>query len=210
MKGEGSSDKHLVDILILQRRFSVAIHEAVPSPLTSAKRPSRNEDGVPAKRRRAGDTTGIFMAHASHFVEGAPTDVAPDLLTSRELKAGPARQIARRGGTPLLDLGVGELAVIRTAQSGTDASSPPQGAVRPESYELRRLDRIHDTPSASVFTSRHSALTGNVVAKVMRYGHGKGADLMRCANGWKHEKSFLEKLRHVCSPPLCPCFTGLG
>ncbi|KAL2113146.1 hypothetical protein VUR80DRAFT_5225 [Thermomyces stellatus] len=47
---EPSSEQHLIDLLVLHRRFSVSVHEALPAPSGSMKRPSVNEDEAATSR----------------------------------------------------------------------------------------------------------------------------------------------------------------
>lgn len=117
----------------------------------------------------------MLIAPAAHAVLELAPSQQPTTIHSR--------QIVGTHGTPLLDLTPGETAVIRTPLSSTEVTSPPPdyGAVAPTGYELRRLDQIADTRSASVFTGRHSALPENIVAKAIRYESGTATELMRYA-----------------------------
>lgn len=87
----------------------------------------------------------------------------------------------------LLDLNDGNVAEIR---SGYPSASGPSN------YQLCRPEQFAMTPSASVFTIKHSTLSDDVVAKVIRY-EGKETDLVWPARNWEREKKSLEKLNHV-------------
>ena len=207
VKGEKSStDQPVADILVLRKRFSVTIHET-PSISSSAKRPSTVHEAGDFKRRRTGDTTEVLIAQAAHPTAGGPETNTSNPATSIALTTA-ARDIVHTGGTPLWDLMVGELAVIQRPSTSAISTSlvarDTRSALGPASYELRRLDLIAETRSARVFTSRHSALSENVVAKIMRYEKGEPAELISCANNWKREKGFLEKLNHVGNSRLGP------
>ena len=113
MKGDNRfPDQHLVDVLILRRRFTVDIHESPSS--TSTKRPSASEDEVVVKRQKAEDTTEILISQTVHPVT-VPSAIAP-YKPATSTPATPARALIHADSTPLRDLMTGELAIIRISQ----------------------------------------------------------------------------------------------
>ena len=190
----GDGDISWRDLLVRHRGSSCLawntgarpIYKPPSSASTSAKRSLISEDEVVAKRRRAGDTTEILITQRAHAVAG-PSAIAPSRpeTSLTPVTSTPSRALTRTGGTPLLDLKNGELAIIRTGELGPPSrpsgSTTPSGPFGPARYELRRHDRIARTLSASVFTSQNSAIAENVVAKVIRYEGRVATDLARCA-----------------------------
>ncbi|KAI8278874.1 hypothetical protein K4K60_005891 [Colletotrichum sp. SAR11_57] len=193
--GGGSADQVLVDFLILRRRFTVTIHEAPSLSLTASSRKRQaagDEDVTLKKRRQDGDVTEILLAAALDDPVDSGAETTSIVRTA-------ARDLVRSEGTPLLDLTRGEVAVIRGPENGKSDSDPVDEQVGGDwaAYELRRLERIAETPSASLFTGRHSRLPGNVVAKVIKYTGKTAVDLVKCARSWQQEKTVLEKLHHA-------------
>ncbi|KAM0271625.1 hypothetical protein ACHAQH_009032 [Verticillium albo-atrum] len=181
---DGKPEQHLLDFLILQRQFTVTLHNPRhEEPSVSAKRSAPDEAELGAKRRRReGGETEIVLAPAT---------------ASRSLE---------RTASSLLDLDDNEMAAVWTAESinaATNRSSLPEGSGKALSvsnagaYKVTRLKLITDRSSATVFIGRHSELPDNIVAKVIRYqGKKTSKDLVSCAELWIQEKRCLEKLRH--------------
>ncbi|KAK2055568.1 kinase-like protein [Colletotrichum caudatum] len=198
-----TAEQHLVDFLVQRRQFTITLHESLPGSSSAVKRLASGEEQIAAKRRRReGDVTGVILTTATDpTCKPAVADVAKSLVPAITA----SQKIARAGGTPLLDLSDGGVAVVRSKPSKNDEinysplTKEPGGVSRcgnQNTYRLHRLERIADTLSASLFTGRHSALSGKVVAKVIRYKGKTAEDLIKCATVWKREKSFLEKLHH--------------
>ncbi|KAK1703143.1 kinase-like domain-containing protein [Colletotrichum lupini] len=199
------AEQHLVDILILRRRFSVSIHKAPAESRTSTKRAASDEEEPNAKRqKRNGDVTDIILASTTTPAQ-IPIAKAPGASTPLKLIPKSAKCIVRTRGTPLLDLADGESATVVVAQPTTASTASafprpdPVGEVNNRgavTYKLDRLEEITKTPSASLFTARHSGLLGRIVVKVTRYEGNETRELIRCAGIWQREKCFLEKLHH--------------
>ncbi|KAL2756521.1 hypothetical protein ACRALDRAFT_1069326 [Sodiomyces alcalophilus JCM 7366] len=184
-----AEEQHLLHMIILRRQYSVTIRKApkkLPGDSILSKRSAPEEDSEEAagskRRRREDDVTEMLLAPTTRAAAG--TSVNPRILTLD------TRRIVHIGGTPLLNLSDGESAIVRMEQSEAMASRDLA------SYELSRLERVANTPSASLFTGRHSELSENIVAKVMRYEGHRAEDLIQTANNWKREKRFLEQLHH--------------
>ncbi|GKT61152.1 serine/threonine protein kinase [Colletotrichum tofieldiae] len=201
---------HLVDFLMLRRQFTVTLHEGLAGSSTSIKRlasglASDDKQIAIKRRRREGDVTEILLATTANSTRKAPDALVAGAAKTLDPAVTASLKLIRAGGTPLLDLSDGGVAVVRTIQSRdeTTCSTPtraPTGvscASNTTTYRLNRLERIADTLSASVFTGRHSALSEKVVAKVIRYRGKTAEDLIKCATIWKREKSVLEKLHHA-------------
>ncbi|KAF6798864.1 serine/threonine protein kinase [Colletotrichum musicola] len=202
--GGDSAEEDLVDFLILRRQFTFTVREALRPLASSRKRSAANDQDVQLKkRRRDGDLTEVLLA--------APGFARLDDAADAEADVGPItrttdRQIVRTGGTPLLDLVDGEVAVVRGRREGhAEGDTGPSAAMlvdasgvsgSPAAYELHRLKKIAETPSASLFTGQHSRLAGDVVAKVIRYTAKSPVDLVKCAMVWQQEKRMLESLHH--------------
>ncbi|KAI8313658.1 hypothetical protein K4K59_004185 [Colletotrichum sp. SAR11_240] len=187
--GADFAEQALVDFLILRRQFSVTIHEAPLSLASSRKRSAADAEDVRLKKRRhEGDITEILLAAAPDD-DGADDDAGLKMTSTRTA----SRQLVHTKGTPLLDLGRGEVAVIRGPRRSHGDVSTEGSAM----YDLRRLEKVADTPSASLFTGRHSGLPVDVVAKVIRYTGKTAVDLVKCARSWQQEKTVLEKLHHA-------------
>ena len=181
------SEIHLIDFLDLRRQFTVDIKEAGnQSPSVSTKRKASEDSPASAKRQRLEevDTTEVILA---------PT-VRPTDKGTRDYR--PSQQVAQPSRTPLLDLEDGDIAVVCTTEPDNvqQIMRPPDAG--PINYELRRVGGIFLTPSASVLSVQHSALSGSVVAKILTY-KGQSSDLIRIAKGWERETRFLSKLHHV-------------
>lgn len=163
----------VLDFLVLRRQFAVSIKEAVDSH--SAKRKATDLYPIPTKRPRQDvDATEIILAPTDKLLQQLPTEATASMHF---------RQVALTG-RGLLDLHDEDIAQVQSVHG------------EPSNYELCRLEHIAQTPSASVFTVKHSQLPDDIVAKVIRY-EGKKTDLIRCAMNWEREKGFLEKLNHV-------------
>ncbi|KAK1975277.1 kinase-like domain-containing protein [Colletotrichum cereale] len=202
---DNSVEQHLVDFLMLRRQFTVTLHESLAGSSTSIKRLASGEEQVATKRRRReGDITEILLATTADPTRKPPDAVVAGAGKTLDPAVTVSRKLTRLGGTPLLDLSDGGVAVVRTIQSRDETSCLPltrapsgvSSASNTTTYRLNRLERIADTLSASVFTGRHSALSERVVAKVIRYRGKTAEDLVKCATIWKQEKSVLEKLHH--------------
>ncbi|KAF6814890.1 serine/threonine protein kinase [Colletotrichum plurivorum] len=204
--GGDPAEQALVDFLILRRQFTFTIREALAPLASSRKRSAADDQNVQLKkRRRDGDLTEVLLAaRGSTRLDDAAgadaeADVGPITRTSD-------RHIVRTEGTSLLDLVDGEVAVVRGRREGhadgdTDLSAAmlidaPAACGTSATYELHRLKKIAETPSASLFTGQHSRLAGDVVAKVIRYTAKSAVDLVKCAMVWQQEKRMLEKLHH--------------
>lgn len=165
---------YLLDFLVLRRQFGVSIHEEEHS---GSKRKTADLHNILTKRQRReedADATEIIFAPTT---EQQVPSVAGALVNTS------SQQIVPTGRAHILDLNDGDVAVIRSRSGISD-------------YELRRLEKIAMTSSASVFAVHHSALSNDVVDKVLKY-KGKTADFARCASNWEQEKTILEKLSHV-------------
>lgn len=168
-RNKGTVRQHLVDFLVLRRRFTVNISEALAGLRASTKHPVPGDDAVSTKRgRREDDVSKILLA---------PTTYGPKTTFIPNPTATPGQQIVRSGGTPLSDLLDREVAIVKTIQPKspeTDCSSSPAVPTRmpnlssPATYESRRLGSIADTPSSSVFVGQHSELPEIIVAKINR------------------------------------------
>ncbi|KXH59541.1 serine/threonine protein kinase-20 [Colletotrichum salicis] len=201
-----TTEQHLVDFLMQRRQFTITLLEGLPSYSATAKRLASGEEQHDAKRRRRERAVAEVVLATATDLPHKSTDAA---VTEAAKGLGPAistsQKIARAGGTPLLDLSDGGVAVVRSKQVKDDEVSylpldREAGGIsrcgNQTTYRLHRLKRIADTLSASLFTGRHSALSEKVVAKVIRYKGKTAEDLIKCASIWKREKSFLEKLHH--------------
>ncbi|KAH0430369.1 hypothetical protein CcaCcLH18_07881 [Colletotrichum camelliae] len=176
-----SAQLHLVDFLMLRRQFTVTLHEGLAGSSTSIKRlasgfASDDKQIAMKRRRREGDVTEILLATTANSTRKAPDALVAGAAKTLDPAFTTSRKLIQTGGTPLLDLSDGGVAVVRTIQSRDETSC--------------------STPTASVFTGRHSALSEKVVAKVIRYRGKTAEDLIKCATIWKREKSVLEKLHH--------------
>lgn len=204
-----SAEQALVDFLILRRQFTITMRKALPPLESSRKRSAADDQDLRAKKRRPdGDLTEVLLAAApgsTRLEGGTDAHAAMDSLTRTN-----DRELFRFQGTPLLDLVDGEVAVVRGRQEGQSDSNnnslsaaflvnATEASGSSATYELRRLQKIADTPSASLFTGEHSRLAGDVVAKVIRYTTKSPVDLVRCARVWQQEKKILERLHHVCA-----------
>ncbi|WYZ36432.1 hypothetical protein EsH8_XIV_000032 [Colletotrichum jinshuiense] len=203
-------EQHLVDFLILQRRFS-AVTQQVSTASSSIKRLRPEDDGdkLGTKRQKKdGEVTEFIIAPATNPPPSS-IDVGIPVKTNLSLTAGrllatPTTALLRTSGTPLLSLSDGELAIVRTAETTCDtaqkwlAKPGSEGAIpeAPANYKLTRLRNVAHTLSARLFTARHSALEEDVVAKVLRYEGRPLESLAKCAINWKREMMFLSNLCH--------------
>ncbi|RXG42547.1 hypothetical protein VDGE_30211 [Verticillium dahliae] len=153
---DGKPEQHLLDFLILQRQFTVTLHNPCRGESSvSGKRSAPDEAELGTKRRRReGHETEIVLAPAT---------------ASRSLEGT---------ASSLLDLDNNEMAAVWTAESintATNRSSLPEGSGKTLStsnagaYKVTRLKLITDRSSATVFIGRHSELPDDIVAKVIRY-----------------------------------------
>ena len=179
---------HLIDVLILRRKFAVTIQE-----------PNRMISALPSGKRKATELSSSTVAKRrkqdkhQEDVDAIEIILAPAVESNiTSLDVTPFRQVIPTSSTPLMDLKDGNIAVVRSTRSEIDTQS-----TRTNDYELRRLEPIAETASASVFTVRHSALSDNVVAKVMKYRGVDGHNLIQCARGWEREWTFLRGLSHA-------------
>ncbi len=191
--GDGNAaEQHVLDLLILRRRFTVGIREGLAAFSASGKRKAQEELDLANKRRKqTDDVTEILLAPKSKSPAqlSRPTaDLAPTLTTASIVST-------TADGTPLIHLEDGDTAVVRPGQRGADQTD--ESAI----YELSRLGHIAVTWSASVFTARHTAISEDIVVKVMKYEGKTPEDLIQCARNWAREVRFLENLNHVCAFP---------
>lgn len=200
---EDAPDRLGTEILLLKRQYTVAIHKASDSP--SSKRAANNDDAEnPGKRRKLGndEAESVAVPPASKTApESASVAESTDAVQSHQLTSSSVREIVNQTGIPLLDLEDKETAVISSLHINGGASQPTSvsTASRSDSYHLSRIQYMGHTPSTSVFSCRHSAIPGLVVAKVPRYD-GKSIDKVPAfAHSWKRERDMLKSLRHVSS-----------
>ncbi|KAK1711261.1 kinase-like domain-containing protein [Colletotrichum acutatum] len=117
------AEQHLVDILILRRRFSVSIHKAPAESRTSTKRAASDKEEANAKRqKRNGDVTDIILASTATPAQ-IPIARAPGASIPLKLIPKSAKCIVRTRGTPLLDLADGESATVVVAQPTTASTA---------------------------------------------------------------------------------------
>lgn len=199
--GGGNQASHrLVDFVILRRKFSVSTSRATTLPAGTAnpaKRPNSDQDGEATKQRKLGqDETEVVLSVAPN-----PPSRGALMTSTKDCGAAPvsvstrSQEVARTGGTPLLDLSDGDVAVVRTMSVKVKDGAAVTDNMA--AYELSRLKHITDTRSARVFTCQHSLLSGNVVTKVSKYEGDSAGNLMSCASTWQREKGYLESLRHA-------------
>jgi hypothetical protein len=207
--------QHLLDFFLLRRQFVVDIAEAPAGAPSSTKRLASGDDEVTIKRQRLwkGDVSEILLAPTTDRPQEPPGAIGtPNALAARTpgtLVATPSQQISHPSNTiALLHLLDGEVAIVRTATQPRNPDIDPPEAYgqttarvsSPATYELQRIGGIANTMSSSVFVGRHSELSDNIVAKVIRYNNNPASDLLRCASKWQAEKGLLEKLRHGSLP----------
>ncbi|KAL7803363.1 kinase-like domain-containing protein [Trichoderma aethiopicum] len=199
--GVDASDRLATEIMLLGRQYTVAIHKAIDSPL--AKRGANKDDGeIPGKRRKLGsdEAEGVAVPPAS---KTAPTSdsvaESTDVVQSHhQLTASSVREIVNPTGIPLLELADKETAVISSLHINGDASQPTpvSTADGSNSYHLSRIQYMGHTPSTSVFSCRHSAVPGLVVAKVPRYDGKSIEQVPAFARSWKRERDMLRGHKH--------------
>ena len=207
--GQAMSEIHLLDFLVLRRQFVVSIHETADRHSSSNKRQNTGLQPTSVKRRRQDlDTTEILVAPVAESARQLSTRVN---ISSKM----PSQEIISTNQRSLLDLQDGDIAVVSSMEAEESQLNIHGSSRGPRDYEIRRLERIAQTASASVFTVQHSALPKDVVAKVMKYGatiaatktevlkdeEPKETKLIRLARSWEREKSFLERLNHVSITP---------
>ncbi|KAK3319577.1 kinase-like domain-containing protein [Cercophora scortea] len=221
--------QYLADLCVLRRQFSVDIAGpgAQAWPISSVKRPASGDDEAAAKRQRLeDDVSEILLAptanrHRQSTTPGTGTVnkfsvVGADVLNQlgvADVPTGPgspvttlAQQTSWPGVMPLLRLGDGEVAIVRTTRpKNPDRNNILQleapdlqttHANSPATYELRRVGGIANTASSSVFLTQHSELSNQIVTKVIKYESMTSQNLVSYAMKWQMEKDMLEKLRH--------------
>lgn len=187
--GDGTTvEQHVLDLLILRRQFTIQIHKSLADPSASGKRKAREDLDVASKRSKQKDETEILLVPNTKLL---PPLSGPITAALAPLPMASYGVSLVNSGTPLLYLENGDTAIVQASQSRGDKAEGPA------TYDLSRLERIAVTPSASVFTARHTALDHDVVAKVIRYEGNTLGDLITCARTWTQEVHFLQKLSHV-------------
>ncbi|PTB66949.1 kinase-like protein [Trichoderma citrinoviride] len=197
---DDASDSLGTEILLLKRQYTVAIHKAIDSPLV--KRAANKDDAEnPRKRRKLGndEAEGVAVPLASKTAPDSESIAkSTETVHSHHLTASSVREIVNPTGIPLLELTDKETAVISTLHINGDALQPisVSTAKSTDSYHLSRIQYMGHTPSTSVFSCRHSAIPGLVVAKVPRYD-GKSIDKVPAiARSWKRERDMLKGHSH--------------
>ncbi|KAL4408448.1 serine/threonine protein kinase-20 [Colletotrichum abscissum] len=165
-----------------RRRLSYDQTEVI-KPASAKRLASGEQQKAGKRRRREGGEAEVVLTTATDVTRRSTDAAVADGAKCLSLAIPTSRKIARTGGTPLLDLSDGEVAVVRSKQVKDDeVSHLPLG---------RGAGGVF-----SLFTGRDSVLSEKVVAKVIRYKGKTSEDLIKCASIWKREKSFLEKLHH--------------
>ncbi|KAL6873023.1 kinase-like domain-containing protein [Trichoderma novae-zelandiae] len=198
--GDDASGSLGTEILLLERQYTVAIHEATDLPLD--KRAANEDDGEnPVKRRKLGNDATESVAvppNSKPAVESEAITKSTDTVHGLQLAPSSVREIVNQTGIPLLELADKETAVISSLHVSGAALQPKSvsRAHSSDSYHLSRIQYMGHTPSTSVFSCRHSALPGLVVAKVPRYD-GKSIDRVPgFARSWKRERDMLKGHTH--------------
>ncbi|KAH8126228.1 serine threonine protein kinase [Trichoderma asperelloides] len=122
------------------------------------------------------------------------TNSATD-VTTHSPSSGRGLKLNAKKGTgvtdnPLLDLQDGEVANIQTPLPKTTFL---QGQ---STYQLKCIRRISPKGVSRVFSCKHSLVLGNLAMKVIQYETEPLSQLVYCAELWKRERGFLEKLKH--------------
>ncbi|RFU78266.1 serine threonine kinase [Trichoderma arundinaceum] len=203
LDGDGGEigERHLVEFLLLRRKFSVSIRKAkMPLP---AKRGADDDaqEKTNKRQRLKNDVTDIAVAHSTNKLATELDPATADTKTadSHHLASfSSAREIVNKAAVPILELTDKETAIIQThGDSSTDIISQPTLTVKsPDAYQLQRIKHIGATHSTSVFACRHSATLEPLVAKVLRYNEESANNLIRFAELWKREKKILQNLKH--------------
>lgn len=190
------TEQDLLDFVVLERRFQVAIQADVVKPGTSSKRMADDETEMATKRqRRRDELTEVVLAPVTTV--SRPTSRTSAMDISRDK----SKAVATSTSIPLVDLTDGDVATITT-----QSSNPPVRNDTEANYQLARVGNIFNTASTSVFTSRHSAWSADIVTKIIKYKVGTGSELRKSALTWERERKFLEKLKHVRGPFPCVMF----
>ena len=176
-KTKNQAQMHVMDFLLLRRKFTAKRQGAATLAGASSKRRASSSPEVSEKRPRheAEGQDGSAVQDQIHIVI-APATAAP---TIREIDTSSASLGS------LLDLKDGDIVTVSNIGSGRDE------------YTIERVRKIAMSASAGLFAMKHSALASSVVAKVMRHETYTTDDLIRCARTWENEQKYLERLHHV-------------
>ncbi|KAL7819906.1 kinase-like domain-containing protein, partial [Trichoderma gracile] len=198
--GDEDDDRLATDVMLVRRQYTVAIHKAIDSPL--AKRAANRDDAEnPGKRRKLGNKKAEDVAVPAASKSAPESDSngsSTDAVQSHQLTPSSVREIVNQTGIPLLELEDKETAVISSLHINGEASQPTPvcTAHDSDSYHLSRIRYMGHTQSTSVFSCRHSAIPGLVVAKVPQYD-GKSFDRVPAlARSWKRERDMLRGHKH--------------
>ncbi|OTA05107.1 hypothetical protein A9Z42_0057060 [Trichoderma parareesei] len=199
--GDDASNRLCTEIMLLRRQYTVAIHRAIDSPL--AKRAASEDDAENrGKRRKLGkdEAEDVAVPPASKTAPGSDSIAKrTDIVQSRQLTPSSVRELVNQTGIPLLELADKETAVISSLHinNGEDSQPTPVSTAHgSDSYHLSRIQYMGHTPSTSVFSCRHSAIPGLVVAKVPRYDGKSIEQVPSFARSWKRERDMLRGHKH--------------
>ncbi|KAL7925188.1 kinase-like domain-containing protein [Trichoderma austrokoningii] len=186
---------HLAEFLLLGRRFNVSIQR------TRRKRGIDDdaEENTGKRRKRNNHLTGdtIIQPINKTIIEPGPATTATKRTKPCDLPpSSVVRTITDKAAVPLVDLADGDTAFVRAPGDKTTKSQSLSGAKGPASYTLQRIEKTGATPSASVFTCKHSTVSGLVVAKVLQYKRDSPDRVRSALSLWKREKTTLEKVKH--------------
>ncbi|KAL6904326.1 Ca2+/calmodulin-dependent protein kinase [Trichoderma evansii] len=196
---EDLEEYHLAEFWLLRRQFDVSIH-TTNKPLETKRGIEDDAEGNISKRQKRNNNyaeTASIQPINKTTIEPRPVTIGTKMTDAPDPTPSSAvRKISDEVTVPLLDLADGETAVIRALRDRTDRSQSLSAAKGPARYQLRRVKQIAATPSATVFTCEHSAVSEPVVAKVLQCNRDSRHTFRTPLLLWKREKATLEKLKH--------------
>jgi hypothetical protein len=192
--GRYSREYHVAEFLLLGRQFKLSLRTAANSTGTKRGIDDDAEKNTSKRRKQSSNLTGNAFKQSIN-----ETTIGPEPLTAATKKPK-ACETPLPSSVPidsLLDLADGATADIQVLGDGTSKYQSLLSANGLTSYTLQRIKKKGASSSASVFTCKHSAISGTVVAKVFRYKRDNPNKTRGSLSPWKREKAALEKLKHV-------------